>query len=169
MSRKEVGTQQIVQNQFSDDYGMSVECVDIMAVLENKAGDMDTLYRLKREDLGSCFVPMTDSGSGVYSMSLVLSHFDMSGSKYSGILVVTRCMSNYVLDKKDSSINIVYYHFCSNLLGNILNEHPGLNGYLAKNRKRVYQRSQVRALLKRDLDAGLISKYLYDQYMSFLN
>lgn len=180
----------IIENKFTTiDMGGSAECVDIyLDVLESEYDEdiVDLIsdiadesmkdflnpreYNLKNIneylDPKNFFINVQDADSGTYNLAGMIELLDSKGIEYRGILVVTRVMSNFILDKLQHKSTASYYYFCSKEAYDFLEENPMLGGWLAKHKVILTSnyKEDILELLDICKDDGTLSEYSYDIY-----
>jgi hypothetical protein len=169
VSKKDLKTFEVVQNKLvHEDFGESEESVDIF--IDTLEGNLINLRDLL--DMEKCFVPITDTGGGVYALSTICEKLDDLSVEYKGVLVVVRTISSIIFDKNKSSINIVYYNICNETTSSWLtkNSNISLAGLLAKNSVKLTDNyiNEIKAFLLDCFTKNNISQYRYSKYLSTL-
>jgi hypothetical protein len=160
----------IPENKFdTEDMGGCAECVDIFVDIGDnfieRLVNIETL--LKKKDF---FTQELDSGSGYYLLSAILSFIDARNIQYRGVLVITRTLSNYAMDRKTNNISGIYFHLCPNEVSSFLEKHPEISGWVARKRLELTENyiEELKNCFDRDYKTGKLSDFQYDIYKKLL-
>jgi hypothetical protein len=167
VNKNDIGQLLVVENKFTtDDMGGSAEKVDIFVVMSDTSiVDLGTITNTSK-----FFVPVTGSESGTYNLLGIMEVLDSKGVEYRGLLVVTRIMSNFILDAKTHKVVSHYYNICSDEVSKFLEDNPMIDGWLAK-KQVVLQgnfKEEILKVLETSKESNELSEYSYDLYKKAL-
>ena len=167
-SKSVLRKKQVIQNTISNkDFGSSGQIVDIYVPVQKHEMNIAWVSVDKYVSLSDCFTEDTDSGSGVYDLSVVIDTLDQNRVEYMGILIITRTKSEFLFDGENKyKVFSEYYSICSEQCGLFLDNHPNISGFLTKNRLIVFSIDDLRSVIEQeDTQEHSLSDYLRTKYL----
>ncbi len=159
---------QVIENVINSEYGSSGQFVNIY-IPEKRADGMrvDWIPVEKYVNLSDCFSEDTESGSGVYDLSLIINTLDQNHVDYSGILIITRTKSEFLFDGENKDkVFSEYYNICDEQCGLFLENHSNISGWLARKGFIVFSMDDLRSVIEQeDTQKDSLSEYLKMKYL----
>lgn len=170
VSRKYINDVVVVQNEFdTDDMGGSAQYVDIFVVFGDSSELVDVGSLVEKKNF---FLKELDSESGRYNLGGMIDLVEsVSGKGVVGILVVSRVMSDFILDRSNSNSYSVYYSICNSELSNFLNENPVIDGWLVKKGIILGEynfKEKILDIIESSSKSGELSDYNYNLYKNLV-
>lgn len=170
ISKDQLLKEKIIQNKFDNEFGSSVENVEIY-IVNNEDGK--TIIKNIKDiiDVSVTFTEVTSSGSGYYDMGKIMYLLLEKDIKFDGFLIVTRTLSSYIMDKNNYSDYAYYYNICSVGAYNLLNNISGLNGFIAKKKIRLTDDyiNDIKHALYQEYSEGRMSELRYKDFINKIN
>ena len=170
ISRELLSDLRITENKFdTEDMGSCAECVDIFVDIGDnfieRLVNIETL--LKKKDF---FTQESDSGSGCYLLSAILSFIDARDIKYKGVFVITRTLSSFYMDRKKTKIIGMYYNICSDEVSSFLEKNVEIHGWTAIKRLKLTDNyiEELKNCFELEYKMGKLSDFRYDVYKKLL-